>query len=53
MNNLGIIACLEETNLVDEECYEIDLDNQGCRGGPKAGRLMALAKVNILSLHLD
>ncbi|CAL5193833.1 unnamed protein product [Lathyrus oleraceus] len=39
-----IIACLEETNLVDEECYEIDLDNQGCRGGPKAGRLMALAK---------
>lgn len=53
MNYLGIIACLEETNLVDEECYEIDLDNQGCRGGPKAGRLMALAKVNILSLHLD
>ncbi|CAK8543630.1 unnamed protein product [Lathyrus sativus] len=39
-----IRACMDETILVNEECYEIDLDNQGCRGGPKAGRLMALAK---------
>ncbi|XP_058761913.1 BRCA1-associated RING domain protein 1 isoform X2 [Vicia villosa] len=39
-----IRACMEETYLVDEECYEVDLDNHGCRGGPKAGRLMALAK---------
>lgn len=48
---VGIKACMEEVNPVEEEPYEINLDNQGCQGGPKAGRLGALANVNILSLH--
>ncbi|KAL5135156.1 BRCA1-associated RING domain protein 1 [Glycine soja] len=38
-----IKACMEEVNPVEEEPYEINLDNQGCQGGPKAGRLRALA----------
>ncbi|WJX84402.1 non-specific serine/threonine protein kinase [Trifolium repens] len=38
-----IRACMEAMDLVDEELYEVDLDNQGCHGGPKAGRLRALA----------
>jgi len=42
---------MKAMNLVEEELYEIDLDNQGCQGGPKAGRLRALANVSILSLH--
>ncbi|GAU44537.1 hypothetical protein TSUD_335190 [Trifolium subterraneum] len=37
-----IRACMEAMNLVEEELYEVDLDNQGCQGGPKAGRLRAL-----------
>ena len=32
---------------VDEEQYEISLDNHGCIGGPKAGRLSALNNVSI------
>ncbi|KAK7336895.1 hypothetical protein VNO77_17446 [Canavalia gladiata] len=36
-------ACMEEINPVAEETYEIKLDNQGCHGGPKAGRLRAMA----------
>ena len=32
---------------VDEELYEISLDNHGCIGGPKAGRLSALNNVSI------
>ncbi|KAK7396451.1 hypothetical protein VNO78_17470 [Psophocarpus tetragonolobus] len=38
-----IKACMEDINPVDEEAYEINVDNQGCQGGPKAGRLRALA----------
>jgi len=38
-----IKACMQEINPVEEEPYEINLDNQGCQGGPKAGRLRALA----------
>ncbi|KAK2417838.1 RING/U-box superfamily protein [Trifolium repens] len=38
-----IRACMEAMDLVDEELYEVVLDNQGCQGGPKAGRLRALA----------
>ncbi|TKY62328.1 BRCA1-associated RING domain protein 1 [Spatholobus suberectus] len=38
-----IKACMEEINPVEEELYEINVDNQGCHGGPKAGRLRALA----------
>jgi hypothetical protein len=40
---------MEEMNLIEEELYEVDLDNQGCQGGLKAGRLRALANVSILS----
>lgn len=36
---------------VEEEPYEISLDNHGCQGGPKAGRLRALANVNAILLH--
>ncbi|CAL0310399.1 unnamed protein product [Lupinus luteus] len=36
-------ACMEGMNMVEEEPYEISLDNQGCHGGPKSGRLRALA----------
>ena len=44
---------MEEVNPVEEEPYEINLDNQGCQGGPKAGRLRALANVNIaLYVHV-
>lgn len=49
---LGIKACMEVTDLVEEEPYEINLDSEGCHGGPKAGRLGALSNVNILSLVL-
>ncbi|CAL0309766.1 unnamed protein product [Lupinus luteus] len=36
-------ACMKRMTMVEEEPYEISLDNQGCYGGPKAGRLRALA----------
>jgi len=39
---------MEEKNPVEEEPYEISVDNQGCQGGPRAGRLKALANVSIL-----
>ncbi|XP_025603202.1 BRCA1-associated RING domain protein 1 [Arachis hypogaea] len=35
-------ASMEEMNPLGEEPYEITLDNQGCHGGPKAGRLRAM-----------
>ncbi|KAL9285068.1 hypothetical protein ACSQ67_024598 [Phaseolus vulgaris] len=38
-----IKACMEEKNPVEEQPYEIGVDNQGCQGGPRAGRLRALA----------
>ncbi|RDX80310.1 BRCA1-associated RING domain protein 1 [Mucuna pruriens] len=38
-----IKASMGEINPVEEEPYEINLDNQGCQGGPSAGRLRALA----------
>ena len=47
---VGVKTCMEVINPVEEEPYEISLDNQGCHAGPKAGRLRALANVNI-SLH--
>ncbi|KAI4324592.1 hypothetical protein MLD38_030066 [Melastoma candidum] len=34
-------ACLEAKYYVSEETYEIGVDNYGCRGGPKFGRLRA------------
>ncbi|KAK7267686.1 hypothetical protein RIF29_20364 [Crotalaria pallida] len=36
-------ACMEEMDMVEEEPYEFSLDNQGCLGGPKTGRLRAVA----------
>ncbi|XP_058208044.1 BRCA1-associated RING domain protein 1-like [Rhododendron vialii] len=37
-----IRACMEAMHPVDEEPYEVALDNHGCRNGPKTGRLRAL-----------
>lgn len=37
-----IKACMEAMQPVNEEPYEVSLDNHGCRDGPKTGRLMAL-----------
>ncbi|KAL6217588.1 hypothetical protein ACLB2K_010805 [Fragaria x ananassa] len=36
-------ACMETKHHVDEEPYEVNLDNYGCRSGAKAGRLRALS----------
>ena len=33
---------------VDEEPYEVSLDNHGCQDGPKTGRLVALNKVSLV-----
>ncbi|KAJ8899539.1 hypothetical protein K2173_018513 [Erythroxylum novogranatense] len=35
-------ACMETMRAVEEEPYEISLDNHGCHGGPRTGRLRAL-----------
>ncbi|KAL0304987.1 UNVERIFIED_CONTAM: BRCA1-associated RING domain protein 1 [Sesamum angustifolium] len=34
-----IKACVEANHPVDEEPYEVNLDNHGCRNGPRNGRL--------------
>lgn len=36
-----IKACIQENYPVNEEPYEVSLDNHGCFGGPKIGRLRA------------
>ncbi|XP_009627211.1 BRCA1-associated RING domain protein 1-like [Nicotiana tomentosiformis] len=38
-------ACIAANGPVKEEPYEISLDNHGCSGGPKAGRLWASTNV--------
>ncbi|CAM8923196.1 unnamed protein product [Rhodiola kirilowii] len=38
-----IKACLEAQRPVDEEPYEVSIDNHGCTDGPKTGRLRALS----------
>ncbi|KAK4281323.1 hypothetical protein QN277_012834 [Acacia crassicarpa] len=38
-----VTASMEVMRPVEEEPFEISLDNYGCQGGPKAGRLRALA----------
>lgn len=48
---VGVTASMEVMRPVEEEPFEISLDNYGCQGGPKAGRLGALANVNIFPLH--
>lgn len=42
----GVKACMETKHHVDEEPYEVSLDNYGCRSGAKAGRLRALSNVS-------
>ena len=42
----GVKACMEAMHHVDEEPYEVSLDNYGCHDGPKTGRLRALNKVS-------
>ncbi|KAL5860010.1 hypothetical protein ACOSQ4_001306 [Xanthoceras sorbifolium] len=39
-----IKACMEARCTVNEEPYEVSLDNHGCQDGPKIGRLRALDK---------
>ncbi|KAM7521740.1 hypothetical protein LguiA_011642 [Lonicera macranthoides] len=34
-------ACIEAKKPLDEEPYEVSLDNHGCRDGPRTGRLRA------------
>lgn len=46
MDFAGIKACMEAKHHVDEEPYEVILDNYGCCDGPKAGRLRALNSVS-------
>lgn len=38
---------MEALHPVDEEPYEVNLDNHGCRNGPKTGRLRALNNVSV------
>ena len=42
----GIRACMEVKGHVDEEPYEVILDNYGCGDGPKTGRLRASSNVS-------
>lgn len=42
----GVKACMETKHHVDEEPYEVNLDNYGCRSGAKAGRLRSLSNVS-------
>lgn len=46
MGFAGIKACMEAMQHVDEEPYEVSLDNYGCCDGPSAGRLRALNNVS-------
>lgn len=49
---VGIKACQEANKPVDEETYEVSLDNHGCRGGAKTGRLQALDNVRENTFNL-
>lgn len=44
--HIGIKACVEADHHVDEEPYEVNLDNHGCRDGPRTGRLRASKNVS-------
>lgn len=37
----GIKSCAEANKPMDEESYEVTLDNHGARNGPKIGRHLA------------
>lgn len=43
----GIKACMKAIHPVNEEPYEVILDNHGCSDGPKTGRLRALDNVSL------
>lgn len=45
----GIKACAEANHPVDEEPYEVNLDNHGFRDGPRTGRLRASENVSSLT----
>lgn len=46
----GIEACMKSKCPIDEEPYEISLDNHDCSDGPKTGRLRVLNNVCSFSL---
>ena len=51
----GVKACTEAKHPVNEEPYEVNLDNHGCLNGPKTGRLRVSNNVRALVwilLHL-
>ncbi|KAK1359194.1 hypothetical protein POM88_043668 [Heracleum sosnowskyi] len=47
MSSAGIKACREMNKPEDEEKYEACLDNHGCWGGPKLGRLRGLQNQHV------
>lgn len=48
---VGIKACMEANHPVDEEPYEVNVDNHGCLNGPKTGRLRVFNNVRTFSLQ--
>lgn len=46
---LGVKACVEANQHVDEEPYEVNLDNHGCQDGPRTGRIRASENVSSLT----
>lgn len=46
----GAKACMEANRPVNEEPYEVNMDNHGCCDGPKNGRLRASTNVRIMIL---
>lgn len=49
--SVGVTASMEAMRPVQEEPFELSLDNYGVQGGPKAGRLRAWTNVNTFSLY--
>lgn len=46
MGFAGIKECMKAKCQVNEEPYEVSLDNYGCRNGPLSGRVRASKNVN-------
>lgn len=44
---VGVKASMAAMRPIEEEPYEVSLDNHGCMNGPKTGRLAALERVNL------
>lgn len=49
----GLKACIEAKKPLDEEPYEVSLDNHGCRDGPRTGRLRSSGKVRSCCFALE